>query len=161
MCIYKPRTQLRASTRGVLEGQRGSRPPQAPSLASKAVSPSVDCCSHGVSAPQHANPSHCRWPAPDAPVPPLLAAACCCLHPQSSCLRTFTVLSSLPVTARRPSGLICAERTQLVWPLSVNRKCWLGRDHTCAGSAQEAAAPALLWVHWAVCPDDSLGEMGP
>jgi hypothetical protein len=52
----------------------------------------------------------------------------CCL----STARTLTVLSSLPVTARRPSGLICAERTQLVWPLSVNRKCWLGRDQTCS-----------------------------
>ena len=42
-----------------------------------------------------------------------------------------TVLSSLPDTARRPSGLKQQLLTQLLWPEKVNWKRCPGTDHTC------------------------------
>lgn len=41
-----------------------------------------------------------------------------------------TVRSSLPETTNRPSGLNWQVRTQLLWPVKLNRKRCAGRDQT-------------------------------
>ena len=48
------------------------------------------------------------------------------------------VLSSLPDTPRRQSGLNCAVRTQFACPLRVNMKRWLGSAHTLTVLSSEA-----------------------
>ena len=45
--------------------------------------------------------------------------------------QTRTVLSSLPDTAWQPEGEQATLRTQLVWPLRVNKKLKAGYAHTC------------------------------